>query len=283
LSYTHKGNIYAALLANLLGIRIVCNVSGLGNAFIVGGAAKYALGYLYKFAFWQAHQVFFQNRDDKKLFLDMKLVNPKVVGLLPGSGVDIDYFHPDFNNVSEGNSKTILLVGRMLKEKGVIEFVKAARKFKYDFPQYKFAMLGAIGTTNPTALDKNEIDELCADGVVEYWGDTSDVRSYLAKACCVVLPSYREGLPRSLLEAASMAKPVITTDVPGCREVVDDGVSGFLCEAKSVRDLSAKIRRFLELDNNSQVVMGKKGREKMVVQFDEKIVLQAYLEVLGLK
>jgi len=280
-SYTPKANIYAALVCKFTKTRMICNVSGLGNVFIEGGITKQLVKYLYKFAFSKVDKVFFQNKDDQQLFLGMGLVSPDVVGLLPGSGVDVDYFSPAFNRLDSGQPFTFIFIARMLKEKGLFEYLSAAQQIKQQSPEVRFLLLGPIVTTNPTAVSKQEIMQWQEKGVVEYLGETDEVRDFLAKADCVVLPSYREGMPRSLLEAASMAKPVITTDTPGCRDVVEDGVTGYVCALKSSQDLALAMQKMLGLSVDARKRMGKKARAKMLSEFDEQIVLDAYLKEIS--
>jgi glycosyltransferase involved in cell wall biosynthesis len=163
----------------------------------------------------------------------------------------------------------------------VLEFVDAARQIKARHPQVRFQLLGAAGSENRSAIDRATLDAWVVEGVVEYLGTTSDVRPAIAAASCVVLRSYREGAPRTLIEAAAMARPVITTDVPGCRAVVDRDVSGFLCEVRSAESLAAAIERFLALPLTAQQAMGNAGRAKMEREYDQSIVVDAYREAIA--
>jgi glycosyltransferase involved in cell wall biosynthesis len=163
----------------------------------------------------------------------------------------------------------------------VVEFVEAARQVKARHPQARFQLLGAAGSENRSAIDAATVQVWVAEGVIDYLGTTNDVRPAIADASCVVLPSYREGAPRTLIEAAAMARPVITTDVPGCRAVVDRDVSGFLCEVRSAESLATAIERFLALSPDQQQVMGEAGRAKMEREYDQAIVVQAYREAIA--
>jgi glycosyltransferase involved in cell wall biosynthesis len=224
-------------------------------------------------------KIFFQNKDDLALFIEHGLVKEKLAGLLPGSGVDVHRFKPTgFANAT--TSFVFLLVARMLKDKGIVEFVTAARLLKIHYPHIECQLLGFLDAKNSTAISSEEMQAWVDEGVVNYLGVSDNVLDFLHLADCVVLPSYREGTPRSLLEAASVAKPIITTDAVGCREVVDHGINGYLCEPRSVEDLKAKMEQMLLLSEAERLQMGLKGREKIVKHFDEKIVIDRYVEVI---
>jgi glycosyltransferase involved in cell wall biosynthesis len=162
----------------------------------------------------------------------------------------------------------------MLWDKGVGEFVEAARQIKSEFSNVRFQLLGFLDVSNRTAISRQQMQIWVGQGLIKYLGETDDVRPYIADVECVVLPSYREGLPRTLLEAASMGRPIITTDVTGCREVVDHGVNGYLCKAKDVSDLAEKMKDMIKLSMDERREMGLRGRKKMEENFDEKSVVQ---------
>ena len=176
---------------------------------------------------------------------------------------------------------TFLLVARLLWDKGVGEYVEAARLVGARHPGLRFQLLGPVGADNRSAVPRATLDGWLAEGVVDYLGASDDVRPFIATADCVVLPSYREGLPRSLVEAAAMARPVIATDVPGCRQAVDDGVTGFLCEPKSAQSLADAIERMAGLSATARNKMGRAARQKAVREFDQRLVARAYLDALG--
>ena len=173
-----------------------------------------------------------------------------------------------------------LLIARLLWEKGVKEYVEAARILRESCSDLQFQLLGFVENNNPRSVSEEQIHKWEHDGRIIWLGSADDVRPYIAEADCVVLPSYREGTPRSLLEAASMGKPLITTDAVGCREVVDDGVNGFLCKSQDSADLASVMQRMLELTDEQRMTMGKKSREKVVREFDEQIVINKYLETI---
>lgn len=281
LSYTIKPNIYGAIAASSLGIPAIPNVSGLGTAFIRGGPLQRIVTMLYRAGFRRAPAVLFQNAEDRDFFVKQRMVRRDQAKLLPGSGVDLGHFLPE---PLPAGPPTFLLVGRLLRDKGVGEFVAAARLVRASMPDSRFQLLGPIDEGNRTAIGRSEIDRWVAEGAVEYLGDTADVRPFIAATSIVVLPSYREGLPRSLLEAAAMARPLIATDVPGCRDIVIDGVNGFLCAPRDARSLAAAMRRLAELPRDQQLGLGDAARRLVEDRFSEKYVVSAYLDLLaGLK
>jgi len=280
LSYTIKNNIFGARAAQSTGVPFLPNVTGLGTAFLSGKLLQAVTEQLYRRSFRSLPMVFFQNEDDRDLFLNRRLVSADQARLLPGSGIDLDRFSPADMPPAEA-PPVFLMIARLLRDKGVLEFVEAARRVKARHPQVRFQLLGAAGSENRSAIDAATVQGWVAEGIVEYLGTTPDVRPHIAAASCVVLPSYREGAPRTLIEAAAMARPVITTDVPGCRAVVDRDVSGFLCQVRSGGSLATAIERFLALSPDQQQVMGQAGRAKMEREYDQAIVVQAYREAIA--
>ena len=280
LGFTAKPNIYGSLAAHALGIQVINNISGLGVAFMKGGALRRLIEGLYRRALHRSSTVFFQNSDDLALFQERRLVRDNQARLLPGSGVDLARFAPSASTREPGPFR-FLMVARMLWDKGVGQFVDAARILGQGTNSPSFSLLGPAGVDNRAAISLCQLEAWTADGAVTYLGESDDVRPYLARADCVVLPSYyREGVPRSLIEAAAMGKPIITTNEVGCREAVDEGRTGFLCQARSVESLVNAMRRMLDLDEAALAAMGAEARRKAERQFDEKQIVQAYLDAL---
>jgi glycosyltransferase involved in cell wall biosynthesis len=277
LGYTIKPNVYGSFAAASLGIPALPNVSGLGTAFIGGGPLQQIVVRLYRIGFARASVVFFQNDEDRQLFVDRRIVRPEQARVLPGSGVDLERFTP---SPAADGAPVFLLVGRLLRDKGVNEFVEAARLVRAKIPQARFQLLGPIDEGNRTAISRTQLDSWVAEGVVEYLGTTDDVRPFIAGSSAVVLPSYREGLPRSLLEAAAMARPLIATDAPGCRDVVEDGVNGYLCAVRDSGSLADAMLRFADLPLKRRLAMGESARRKVQERFNEERVVDTYLEVL---
>jgi glycosyltransferase involved in cell wall biosynthesis len=284
LFYTVKPNVYGSLASRLCGIPFINNVSGLGAVFIQGGWLRRIVSTLYKLAFKNSNRVFFQNRDDLGLFLENKLVNVELTDVLPGSGINLHRFTPtdDADRKSFNSAFRFLLIARMLKDKGVVEFVNAAQLLKESGVKAEFCLLGFLDVQNPAAISSEQMKEWTDQGFVKYLGVSDDVREHIASADCIVLPSYREGTPRTLLEAAAMGKPIITSNVVGCKEVVEHGVNGFLCEVKNTQDLALRMKELLLLSDDQRRLMGENGRLKMEKEFDEIIVIQKYLQAIDL-
>ena len=280
LSFTIKNNVFGALAAKSVDLPFVPNVTGLGTAFLSGGLLERVAIALYKTAFRKLPVIFFQNEDDRNLFLERGLVTATQARLLPGSGIDLGRFtaapYP-----STADAPIFLMIARLLRDKGVLEYIDAARKVKSSHPGACFQILGATDSQNRTAIDRETVRAWEDEGVIQYLGTVDDVRPVIASSHCVVLPSYREGAPRTLIEAAAMARPIIATDVPGCRAVVEDGKTGFLCEARSGESLAAACARFIALDPTDRAAMGQSGRGKMEREYDQRRVVAAYRSVLG--
>lgn len=277
--YTIKPNIYGNLAARLAGVSSIAVITGLGYVFSKENWVSKVARILYRAALRCPKEVWFLNEHDRTAFVDRRLVDPKKVFVLPGSGVDTQHFAPR-EVVGDDEPVVFLLIARLLWDKGVGEFVEAARRMRSEFSNARFQLLGAADTPNPMAIGRRQVQQWVNEGVVEYLGTTDDVRPFIAKATCVVLPSYSEGVPRSLLEGASMARPIITTDSAGCRDVVVDGQTGFLCAPRSAQDLADKIKTVLSLSAEQRREMGHQGRQLVISRFDEKIVIQHYRDAL---
>jgi glycosyltransferase involved in cell wall biosynthesis len=276
-SYTIKPNIYGSLAAGLNGIPAFPNVTGLGTAFIRQGPLQQVVMRLYRAVFRRVPLVFFQNEEDRQLFVERAIVKPGQARVAP-LGIDLDHFAPA--PLSDG-PPTFLLIARLLRDKGVVEFMQAARSLRAELPNAQFQLLGPIDEGNRTAIARAELDDWVRDGVVEYLGTTDDVRPFIAAATAIVLPSYREGLPRSLLEAAAMERPLIATDVPGCRELVEDGSNGYLCRVRDPASLAAAMKRLAELPDEDRLAMGQAARKQVQERFSEEFLIRSYLNVLS--
>ncbi len=279
LGYTIKPNIWGSLAAHSLGIPAINNVSGLGTAFIRRGLLTQIVSGLYRLAFRNSRTVFFQNPEDRAAFVAAGIVSAGKTAVLPGSGIDLARFAPP--EPTAGGPFTFLLVARLLWDKGVGEFVEAARQVRARRPDARFQLLGFLEVANRTAVPRGEVERWVGEGVIDYLGHADDVRPFLAAADCVVLPSYREGLPRTLLEAAAMAKPLIATDVPGCRHIAADGVNGYLCAVRDAGSLAGAMMRMLELPDAERLAMGRAARARVEAEFDERLVVERYLEAIG--
>ncbi|NQY94661.1 MAG: glycosyltransferase family 4 protein [Campylobacteraceae bacterium] len=277
LNFTIKPNIYSSIVAGIRNIKSINNITGLGTIFITESIVTKIAKILYKISLGFNSKVFFQNNDDKNLFIKNKLVSSIKCDVLPGSGVDLNKFVPIPRYKNDDTFK-FLLIARLLKDKGILEYIDAIKIIKSKYKHVEFQLLGAVGVANKTAITKDELQDWIDDNLVTYLGTTDNVQDVIAKVDCVVLPSYREGTPRCLLEACAMEKPIIATNVVGCKDVVENEVNGYLCEVRNSKDLASKIEKMLNLSSSDLAKMGKKGRKKIINEFDEKIVINKYLE-----
>jgi glycosyltransferase involved in cell wall biosynthesis len=282
LSYTIKPNIYGSLASHLLGVPVLNNIAGLGATFIRQTFVTKIVRLLYKAALSRSHRVFFQNSDDLRLFCELGLVDHQVANLVPGSGVNLDSYAAEATDINCQRPYRFLVVARVLRDKGIEEYIEAARLLRSIGIDAEFRLLGAIDTENPNSISAEKVADWEEAGLLSYLGKTDDVRPYLAAADCVVLPSYREGVPRSLLEAAAMARPLIATDVPGCRDVIDDKVNGLLCEVKNPASLAEKMKEMICLSPARRTEMGLAGRKKVEAEFNEEVVIRKYLNAVEL-
>lgn len=277
--YTIKPNIYGSIAAKLAGVPSVAVTTGLGYVFIQESRAAQIARRLYRFAFRFPREVWFLNRDDKAAFVERNLlVHPERARLLHGEGVDLDQFA--FTPLAARTDFVFVLIGRLLWDKGVGEYVEAARQLKARYPHARFQLLGPAGVDNPSAITHDEVAGWQREGVIEYLGEAHDVRPFIAAADCVVLPSYREGVPRTLMEASAMGRPIVATDVPGCRDVVADGDTGFLCRVRDGASLAEQMIRMIELGAPGREAMGARGRRKVAAEFDEQQVVERYRQTI---
>jgi len=276
LGWTIKPNTYGSAAAALLGVPVVNNISGLGTAFIRSSWLTRIAKALYRVGLARSSTVFFQNYDDRDLFVKQRLVRPEQTELLPGSGIDVDRFDPAAFPAEPDGLFRFLLIARLVRDKGVVEYVEAARMLRARFPHTRFEILGFLDVDNRTAIPRTEFDAWVADDSIAYLGAAEDVRPHIARADCIVLPSYREGTSRVLLEAAAMAKPSVTTDVPGCRDVVIDGETGLLCAPRDASDLARKMTAMLDMPESARAVMGRAARARAAAHFSEQYVIERY-------
>lgn len=272
LSYTIKPNIYGGIACRLTGTPQLANVTGLGDAVENGGWLQKLTVGLYKTGIGKAECVFFQNATNKQ-FCEKHGIIGRKTRLLPGSGVNLE--HHRFQELPPDGVIKFLFISRLLRDKGTEEFLEMAKVVKANYRNVEFRILGWCEGDY-----KQQLDELVREGVVSYLGSTSDVRPYLADVHCTIMPSYHEGMSNVNLESAANGRPVITTDVPGCRETVDDGVTGFLVKPRDAESLIDGVERFLAMPYEAKQRMGQMAREKVEREFDRKIVVKAYLEEL---
>lgn len=275
--YTIKPIIYGSLAAKLLGVKnIFPLITGLGYAFMHLDEKKISftqrvIFLLYKIALACSKKVFFQNEDDAKLFENMNLVNKDKVLIVNGSGVDLLYFEYNDTILKQSNEQStikFLMLGRVIKDKGIREYVEAARYLKIKYGEkVEFQLAGGLDI-NPSAIQKSELDEWISAGYINYLGKLADVRPTLNNIHVFVLPSYREGTSRSILEAMSIGKPIVTTNVPGCRQLVEDGKNGFLVEARSANSLIEGIEKVINMSCAERLKMAEHSRNIVEDKYD---------------
>lgn len=270
LLYTIKPNLYGSMAARKYGIPCLCNITGLGSALETPGALQQLLIRMYRYAMKEEHTIFFQNAHGKEFFVHNKIGNDSQYYMLPGSGVNLNRF--GLLPYPENEPLRFFFIARVIKEKGIDEYLYVARHFKEEHKKAEFHVCGACEEAYDDILKKAD-----AEGIIKYHGLVKDMRYMYEMASCIVLPSYYpEGQSNVLLEGAASGRPLITTDHPGCREAVDDGVTGFLVKKKDGKDLYNKACRVLDMSIQERVAMGLAGRKKMEREFDRNIVIEAY-------
>lgn len=281
LLFTIKPNLYGALAAGSLGIPTICTVSGLGSGFSRSPMLRRLLGIAHRVAFRFVDRVIFLNASDRDYFLENRIVPPDKISLLPGPGIDTDFFAPRPKHAENGEC-VFLMLGRLLWEKGVQEYIEAAQGLRGNGgPRIDCRLLG-FPAVLPSCGLTGEAIYAGATGNVAYLGATDDVRPYIAEADCVVLPSfYGEGLSRTLLESLSMERPIITTTIPGCAELVQCEKSGIMVRPRDVTALTDAMRRMANKSKSERRLMGKTGRMMVATQFDSRIVTTCYLREIA--
>ena len=282
LGFTIKPNVYGSLAARSLGIPVINNVAGLGTMFLRGRLAAALARLFYWSAFRKSYVVFFQNPDDHDMFIRRGIVRSEQARLLPGSGIDLARFMPDaLPGADERQPVVFLMIARLLRDKGVAEYIGAARHLRKSNANARFVLVGGHDLKNSAAISTAVLNNAISEAAIEYVGQIADVRKEIAKADCIVLPSYREGLPRTLLEGAAMGRPLVATDVPGCREVVRDETTGILCRPRDPKSLATALKRMIDAGALERQRMGSNARRMVENQFDERFVASAYREALN--
>lgn len=281
LNFTPKNNIYSTLAAKLHGIKVINNIAGLGLVFINESLTSKIAKFLYRVSQKYADKIFFQNEDDRSLFLKSGLATRAKTARLPGSGVDLQRFK--VAAAADDDVVRFLLVARMLFDKGIGQYVEAARALKSVYGNsVEFNLLGFLDLYNPSAVSTDQMQKWVDEGAVNYLGTSDCVENEIARVDCMVLPSfYREGVPKSLLEAGAMGKPIVTTDSVGCRETVDHGVNGFLCAARSSESLIYELDKIIKMSHEERLAMGRNSRSKMELEFDEQLVVERYIKAIA--
>lgn len=273
LTYTVKPNVYGGMIAQNMRIPYIATITGLGSALQGEGIKSKLIKLLYKKGLKDSNFVFFQNSQNRDFFLDNRIVEESKIRQVRGSGVNTDKFTPRRENHTGVN---FLFISRIMKEKGAEEYIEVAKRLKPQYPNANFQILGYYDESYLEEKVKEGVEK----GVLQYLGVSGDTRKEMSQADCIVLPSYHEGMSNVILEGASFGLPLITTNIHGCKEAVEDGETGFLCEPKSADSLIGAIVKFLELTPEQRCNMGEKGRIKMIREFDRKLVVDEYMKAI---
>ncbi len=275
LHYTIKPNIFGSIAARWLGIPCISTVTGLGYTFLNESFYTALVKPLYKFAFRNNSKVIFHNHDDQALFINLGLVKKNFSEVIKGSGVNTNFFKPVKKEPSE--KFIFLFIGRLLFDKGIIEFMQAAQTAREKNKKIECWIVGELKAKNPSNIPEEELKKYISNEDIRYLGVAKDVRGFIKDADVVVLPSYREGMPRAVLEGMAMRKPIITTMTSGCREAVDEEVNGYLVPIRDSISLAKAMVKMSNLEEYEIDKMGIESRKKVLNEFDEKIINQQYL------
>jgi glycosyltransferase involved in cell wall biosynthesis len=277
INFTIKPNIYGSISAGLLGIPSISVITGLGYVFIRESWLTKFVKLLYWLAFRFNKAVVFLNSED---LITLRSISKDKSFLIESEGIDIKYFDPNLCREAKKDEFTFLFVGRLLTDKGIYELTKAFERLKKEKPKVKLIIVGSPDEGNPNSVSKGELEKWVKEGLIEWHGFQEDVRPFFCMANCVVLPSYREGVPRVLLEAMAMEKPIITTDAPGCRNVCVDGVNGFLVKPKDVESLYLAMKRMVELGDEKLREFGKAGRRLAEEKYSVEKIVREYINLI---
>lgn len=276
ITYTIKPNIYGGFASRLLNVKYVVNVTGLGTAFQKKGMLRNIVEYMYKFALKKAKVVFFENTENRDTFVDNGIIQEKKAHVLPGAGVDLEHYH--YLEYPKDNEKTrFLFIGRVMREKGVDELFAAMSKLNKEGYDCELDVLGEMEENYADILAQYE-----REGWLHYRGYQEDIRPYVKKCHCFVLPSWHEGMANTNLECAACGRPIITSDIHGCKEAIVDKKTGFGVNKKDLDDLYRVMLEFINLSNSERCIMGKEGRKYMEIHFDKKKVVKNTINLMSI-
>lgn len=274
LTYTIKPNIYGNYVANKFNKPVLMNITGIGSSLATGNL-KSIVKKMYKHACAKSRYVFFQNEENRNFFISNNLVEQNKTKIIPGSGVNIEKFKP-MKKTNKDNIIRFLFIGRLMKEKGIDEYLEVAENITRQYLNTEFQILGSFEEEKYKSIIKNN-----TNNKIKYLGSSNDVRQEIKEVDCIVNPSYHEGMSNVLLEGAAMGKPLIASDISGCKEIIDNGYNGYLFKVKSVKSLENRLIQFIELDDKSKEIMGKNSRKKVSKEFDRNIVIGEYIEAIN--
>ncbi|AEH52403.1 glycosyl transferase [Weizmannia acidilactici] len=274
LTFTIKPNLYGSLACRILHIPCLNNITGLGSGFGNGGFLKFFLIFMYRICLKRSSCVFFQNQQDMNLLIEKKIVK-KNYQLIPGSGVNLSEFTlKDFPKETE--KIVFIFIGRIMKDKGIDHFLEASKIITSKYPNVIFHIVGFVEPTQ--SFYEKIIKEYEKKGYIKYFGYQKNVKPFIEDAECIIQPSYSEGLSNVLLESAATGRVLIASDIPGCRETIEQGVNGFTFKVKSTTNLTGILEKYIQLPYKKRKQMGLNSREKVKRDFDRNIVINAYME-----
>lgn len=273
LTYTIKPNIYGNYVANKFKTPVIMNITGIGTSLSTG-KLKLIIKQMYKYGCSRASVVFFQNKDNQNFFASNNLIKKEKTIIIPGSGVNTKRFKPIEKQNKDGTIR-FLFIGRLMKDKGIEEYLKVAEKLTKEHSNLEFQILGSFEEEKYKDIIKQN-----KNNKIKYLGTSSDIRNEIRYVDCIVNPSYHEGMSNVLLEGAAMGKPLLASNIPGCREIIDDGENGFLFESKSTKSLKEVIIKFINLNDEKKRIMGQNSRIKVEKEFDRDIVINQYLKII---
>lgn len=279
LHYTIKPVIFGTIAAWFSPTKSINTLTGLGYAFLSKKWIRWVVINLYRSTLWSSYRVFFQNKDDHQLFEENGLIQAKKSLVVPGSGINTKHFRPQKLTTSRQFVR-FLFIGRLLYDKGLREFVEAARRVRLTYPDAQFHLVGELDTGNRAAISIEELSKWQSEKLITYHGKVDDVRSFIEASDVLVLPSYREGLPRVMLEAMAMGKPIIGSDVPGCRAAIVHNENGYLVAVKDAKALADAMQQMITIGEVERQAMGQVGRQMALNRFDERKVVAQYVEVI---
>tara|TARA_B100000579_G_scaffold436637_1_gene463257 strand:+ start:8630 stop:9685 length:1056 start_codon:yes stop_codon:yes gene_type:complete len=280
LSYTIKPNIYGNLASIFSKTKNINTITGLGTVFLKENILTFFVRLLYKISFYFSSAVFFQNNDDKEYFLKNNIIKNSKAYIIGGSGIDLKYFNFVPYIYKKNRNFNFLFAGRLLWDKGIKELIESIKLIKADYPNVNFKFIGIFDNNNLSSISKETIQNWVDENLIDFIENTNDIKRFIIQSDCVILPSYREGLPKFLLESAAIGRPIICSDVPGCREIVKDSYNGILCNPKDTNSLYDKIKLFINLDEKTIFKMITNSRKIVESKFDYKKVNDFYLKII---
>jgi glycosyltransferase involved in cell wall biosynthesis len=280
LLFTIKPNIFGNIASFFAKNPSISIIEGLGHSVISSNIFRYFVLFLYQIAFKFTQKVVFLNKDDAKIFENLPFFDAPKSSIIHGAGVDTNYFSPTFSKVAYNSEIVFLFIGRFLTEKGINEFIESAKIVKNKYKETRFQLLGDVDSGNPSSISKETLSTWINEGYIEYLGASDDVRPFIQNSDVIVLPSYREGIPRSILEGMAMGKVIIATDTAGCRETVIDNYNGFIVPIKSIDTLVTAMEKYISLSDENKKTMRKNSRIKVVQEFDNQLIIPEYLKLI---